>query len=128
MPISDTLITDYDHVNVVAPAALELETITFYRDVLRLEQLPKPEANARGGAWFAVGSLQLHVGREEGSDQVSHASHRHFCMRAPNLSAVKQQLAAHNVMLAPDRRPLPGINRIFFRDPAGNLIEIQEAP
>lgn len=54
-----------DHVQITAPPDKADATITFYASVLRLQRIEKP--NARPGAWFELGSTQLHVGVEEGA-------------------------------------------------------------
>jgi catechol 2,3-dioxygenase-like lactoylglutathione lyase family enzyme len=42
-----------DHVQLAMPAGAEDRARQFYRDVLGLEEIPKPAAlAARGGVWF----------------------------------------------------------------------------
>ena len=42
-----------DHVQLTVPKALETEALAFYRNVLGLKEIPKPEElRTRGGAWF----------------------------------------------------------------------------
>src|SRR5665213_2960830 len=56
-------ITVIDHVQIAVPKALEAQALAFYRGVLGLTEIPKPEElRARGGAWFQTGNLQMHVG------------------------------------------------------------------
>ena len=60
------MIAGVDHVQIAAPPGAEPAARTFYGDLLGLRELPKPERlRPRGGAWFAVGDEQLHVGIEE---------------------------------------------------------------
>src|SRR3954452_12827363 len=55
-----------DHVQVAGPAGCEAAARRFYGELLGLEELEKPEAlRGRGGAWFAAGAQQLHVGVED---------------------------------------------------------------
>ena len=57
------VIAGLDHVQVAAPPGCEAEARAFYGRLLGLEELEKPPAlAARGGAWFACGAQQLHVG------------------------------------------------------------------
>jgi len=44
------MITELHHVNVTVPAELELEAKNFYRFVLGLPELPKPEGTRKSGA------------------------------------------------------------------------------
>ena len=56
-----------DHVQLAMPMGREDEARTFYAGVLGLEEIPKPEAlAARGGCWFRRGSIEVHLGVEEG--------------------------------------------------------------
>ena len=55
-----------DHVQIAVPRALEAACLAFYRGVFAFPELPKPdELRARGGAWFQVGALQMHIGVDE---------------------------------------------------------------
>ena len=55
-----------DHVQVAGPPGCEAEARHFYGWLLGLQELPKPASlAARGGAWFACGAQQLHVGVSE---------------------------------------------------------------
>src|SRR5699024_2182119 len=57
------VIAGLDHVQVAAPPGCEAEARAFYGRLLGLAELEKPPAlAARGGAWFACGAQQLHVG------------------------------------------------------------------
>lgn len=114
-------ITGIDHVQIAVPRSLEGPCVSFYKDVLGLTQIPKPpELAGRGGAWFQVGALQLHVGVE---DQDSPASKRHVCFLTDNLQSARQ--AAEKIGLpVEDGAAAEGLSRFFLRDPAGNRIEI----
>ena len=54
--------TSIHHVNVTVPKALEAEAKHFYGVVMGLREVPKPEeSRARGGAWYQLGPMQLHL-------------------------------------------------------------------
>jgi hypothetical protein len=58
-------IVGIDHVQVAAPTGCEKAARRFYGELLDLPELPKPPAlAARGGAWFAAGEQQVHLGVE----------------------------------------------------------------
>ena len=60
-------IVNFHHVNVTVPRALEQAAKDFYSVRLGLEEVPKPEASrGRGGAWYQLGSVQLHLSVEDG--------------------------------------------------------------
>jgi len=55
-----------DHIQLAMPKASEERARSFYRDVLGMKEIPKPEPLAkRGGCWFASGEAQVHLGIEE---------------------------------------------------------------
>jgi catechol 2,3-dioxygenase-like lactoylglutathione lyase family enzyme len=110
-----------DHVQIAVPRALEAECLRFYREVLALPEIPKPpELQARGGAWFQAGSLQMHIGVDPES---SPRSKRHICFLVSDLAAAKAVALAHGVGIEGEG-VAEGLHRFFVRDPAGNRIEI----
>lgn len=114
-------ITVIDHVQIAAPRALEAETLRFYREVLGLNEIPKPEElRGRGGAWFQTGNLQMHVGIDP---EPSPKSKRHVCFLVSDLAKAKAEILACGVAIE-EENVAEGLSRFFVRDPAGNRIEI----
>jgi catechol 2,3-dioxygenase-like lactoylglutathione lyase family enzyme len=116
-------IVNLHHVNVTVPRALEQAAKDFYSARLGLDEVPKPEASReRGGAWYQLGSVQLHLSLADGFDERS--STRHVCFVVEDLHRAQDHLASAGVKILPDPRPVPGTQRFYVRDPGGNLIEI----
>jgi catechol 2,3-dioxygenase-like lactoylglutathione lyase family enzyme len=116
-------ITKFHHANVTVPANVEQAARNFYGSILGLNEIPKPESSrARGGAWYEIGQVQLHLSRAEGRD--ASESSRHVCLLAQDLDEARRHLVECGVEILPDERPIPGIARFYVRDPGGNLIEI----
>jgi len=114
-------ISTIDHVQMTVPRAQEAECLAFYRSVLGLKEIPKPEElRSRGGAWFEVGSLQFHIGVDA---EPSPTSKRHVCFLVPDLARAKQAVQAHGTPIE-EEGTAEGLHRFFVRDPAGNRIEI----
>jgi catechol 2,3-dioxygenase-like lactoylglutathione lyase family enzyme len=114
-------ISAIDHVQIAVPRALEAECLAFYRQVLALPEIPKPEElRARGGAWFQLPNLQMHVGVDP---EPSPRSKRHVCFLVPDLAAARAAVVAKNVPIE-EESVAEGLARFFIRDPAGNRIEI----
>ena len=110
-----------DHVQVAVPQGLEDRCLAFYRDVLRLAEIEKPEhLKARGGAWFQVGPTQMHVGIDP---EPSPKSKRHVCFLVADLAQAKAAVLAQGAAIEDEGRA-EGLIRFFVRDPAGNRIEI----
>jgi catechol 2,3-dioxygenase-like lactoylglutathione lyase family enzyme len=118
-------VVSFHHVNVTVPRELEQATKDFYGATLGLQEVPKPEASrGRGGAWYQLGSVQLHLSLEESLNQRS--STRHVCFVVADVHRSQEYLVAAGVEILPDPRPVPGTQRFYVRDPGGNLIEIAQ--
>jgi catechol 2,3-dioxygenase-like lactoylglutathione lyase family enzyme len=116
-----------DHVQVAAPPGCERDARRFYGDLLGLPELEKPEAlRARGGAWFACGAHQLHVGVTEEFAPAKKA-HPAFLVQLGAVNALAQRLADAGCQVRWDDE-IPGTRRFFTADPWGNRIELVEAP
>lgn len=113
-----------DHVNVIVPKTLEDAAKHFYASVLGLKQIPKPiEMQARGGAWYELGSLQLHLSAKA---EASGQSKGHVCFTVADVALAEERLREEGVEIIPDDQPVTGKPRFYVRDPGGNLIEIAQ--
>lgn len=126
MPTTPPSILHFDHVQITVPkgdAALA-EARRFYLHVLGLVELEAPQVvqNLRG-FWVRVGRQSLHVGFQ---DQIDRAAHNaHFACEVESVDAWRSHLDAHGVSHVTPVE-LPGWDRIQFRDPFGNMIELLE--
>jgi catechol 2,3-dioxygenase-like lactoylglutathione lyase family enzyme len=112
-----------DHVQITVPPSLEDAAITFYEQTLGLARVAKPEPLAsRGGAWFDVGGVQLHVSLEDSAGEA--VSKRHVCLMVDDLEAAQQELLRAGCDIAPEDTQPDGLRRFFTVDPAGNRLEI----
>jgi catechol 2,3-dioxygenase-like lactoylglutathione lyase family enzyme len=115
------MIQELHHVNVTVPGDLEVATKRFYGSVLGLEELPKPEGTRKSGAWYQIGTVQLHLSIEDEADGLSA---RHICLAVSDLDKAQRRFQNAGVDIIPDDRPIPGTSRFYVRDPGGNRIEI----
>lgn len=114
-------ITGLDHIQIAVPRALEKECVAFYRDVLGLNEIAKPEPlRARGGAWFQLGECQLHIGLDP---EPSPASKRHICFLVSDIEGARAAVRDAGVVIK-EEGTVEGLRRFFIADPAGNRIEI----
>lgn len=119
-------IIEINHVNVVVPRSLEEVTKHFYRSVLGLDEIPKPiESQGRGGAWYQLGRVQLHLSVRTGAGYVE-AGKGHICYTVADVALAEQRLSAAGIEIIPDEQPIAGKPRFYVRDPGGNLIEIAQ--
>ena len=121
------------HVNVTVPKAVEENAKHFYGVVMGLQEVPKPEeSRARGGAWYQVGPLQLHLSIEDGEDGEDGLgegciSKRHVCYTVADLARAEEKFRDAGVEILPDDIPTPGWSRFYVRDPGGNRLEIAQS-
>lgn len=113
-----------DHVQLTIPPGAEDEARAFYCGVLGMAERPKPEAlRGLGGIWLACGPHEIHLGVEERQPE----SRRHAGIVVELLAPLREALTAAGIDTQVDRPPeRPGFNRIHFRDPFGNRIELME--
>ena len=94
----------------------------FYCDVLGLREIPKPAALlGRGGFWLTLGNQQIHVGTETDVDRLK--TKVHIAYEVDDLAYWRELVVTHNLHLE-DSVPIPGFDRIQFRDPFGNRVEL----
>lgn len=108
-----------DHVNVTAPEELEAEVVAWYRDVLGLEELDKPPGTRPRGAWFRAGDREVHVS----IDPHNPPQQAHFGLAVDDFERAVEHLRAAGCHIE-QAVPLPGRQRFYTRDPAGNRLEI----
>jgi catechol 2,3-dioxygenase-like lactoylglutathione lyase family enzyme len=122
------VITGLDHVQVAAPPGCEAEARAFYGRLLGLQELEKPASlAARGGAWFACGAQQLHVGVAQ---DFAPAAKAHPALAVPSgqaLDALAERLTGAGAAVHWDDE-LPGVARFYTEDPWGNRLELLVAP
>jgi catechol 2,3-dioxygenase-like lactoylglutathione lyase family enzyme len=109
----------------------------FYRDVVGLEEMDRPDYHFYG-AWFLLENGQhLHIVqrrkdknekmRSQTGEIVQVAkpfpSHLAFCVK--DWEGTMQRLSKH-VKIIPDPCPHLGISQFYFRDAAGNLVEVND--
>ena len=103
------------------PAGREDDARRFYRDLLALPEIPKPEPlRARGGCWFDAGGLDIHLSIAGDAP----GEQRHFGLECEDVEALRAKLRAAGVETDAGR-PAPW-KRFFVRDPFGNRIEVHE--
>ena len=97
----------------------------FYRDVLGLAELPRPNLQARG-AWLAVGDRQIHLiegsYRRKESENVLIRSD-HVALEVKDLEGVRKQLRGAGLEFHEGENFELGIGQIFCQDPDGHVIE-----
>lgn len=113
-----------DHVQLAIPKGTEDRARSFYRDVLGMKEVPKPEELAkRGGAWFASGEAQVHLGVEE---DFRPAKKAHPALVVEGLDEMLAKCEQAGVTYSMDAE-IDGRRRVHVFDPFGNRLELIEA-
>lgn len=115
-------IVGIDHVQLAMPPGREDDARRFYAGILGLPEVPKPAPlAARGGAWFELGSVKLHLGVEA---DFRPARKAHPALLIRDLDALAAELRGKGLEVIDD--DLPGQRRAYVADPFGNRIELTE--
>jgi len=120
--------------NHIARYVVDLQVSTrFYRDVVGLDTMPEPFHDGRH-TWFAVGG-QAHLHIISGAAaKTSHDKNSHLCFTVPSVDDYIKGLKKNNVAyenwagepMAVTLR-VDGVKQIYFKDPDGYWIEINDA-
>jgi catechol 2,3-dioxygenase-like lactoylglutathione lyase family enzyme len=109
------------HVQITVPTSMESTAVDFYENVLGLAQIDKPASlKDRGGVWFQLGGLELHLSVEEGVNR--RATKAHVAYRVADLEYWRKRMLENDVTPV-ESIPIPGYDRFEARDPFGNRIE-----
>ena len=119
--------------NHIAVYVFDLEkTTTFYRDIIQIDTIPEPFHDGRH-SWFKIGEhSQLHL-IKGASAITTHDKNGHLCFSVPSMADFIDRLHAHHVPFEswkgepgiPTKR-VDGVQQIYFKDPEGNWIEIND--
>ena len=116
--MSGLQVTQIDHVSVVV-TNLE-RSRRFYCDILGLKEIAKPRTFDFKVLWFDLGNQHQHLLLKDRPDS---SSPRHFALRVPDAQQARTYFHDHEVPIQ-ETTPIPGADRFFVSDPAGNRIEI----
>ncbi len=110
-----------EHVQLAIPPGEETRAAAFWCGVLGFLPIDKPPLLARrGGAWFAHGDVQVHVGIE--ADFVP-AAKAHPAFLVDDVDAIAAQLVAAGAEVRWSEE-VPGSRRLHSFDPFGNRFEV----
>lgn len=117
-------ILSIDHVQLAMPKGSEDRARSFYRDVLGMKEITKPEELAkRGGCWFASGEAQVHLGVEEDFRPAKKAHPALVVAGVDEILAKCEKAGFASKMDA----EIDGRRRVHVFDPFGNRLELIEA-
>ncbi len=107
-----------DHVQLAMPAGGEQAAREFYVRTLGLVEVPKPPLlAARGGCWFELGPVRIHLGVEA---EFRPARKAHPALAVRGLPAFVERVG----LMVRWTDEIPGSIRCHLDDPFGNRIEL----
>ena len=120
--------------NHIALYVVDLKISTaFYRDVIGLDTIPEPFHDGRH-TWFGIGvKSHLHI-ISGAATKTEHIKNTHLCFSVPSVTDFVKRLEKNNVeyedwpgtkMKITTR--VDGVKQIYFKDPDGYWIEINDA-
>lgn len=122
-------VTGIDHVQLAMPPGPEAEAaaVAFYEGLLGIRRVPKPPIlAARGGCWFELPPLRVHLGVEA---DFRSARKAHPALAVADLPALIAELTAAGVEVRAGDGGVDGAEQAYVDDPFGNRIElIERAP
>lgn len=104
------------------------KSVGFYRDVMKLPMMDRPDFDFPG-AWFRLGKFQeLHLIGDRNQPVNSHHRGGHFALTVDCLDEWESHLDAHQAVRL-DRKNRPdGALQTFVQDPDGHWIELCKLP
>lgn len=119
------MIAAIDHVQLAMPPGGEDAARAFYCGVLGLNEVEKPmPLAARGGCWFELRPVRLHLGVEQ---EFRPARKAHPALLVDDLPRFIATLQARGLAVREDNA-LPHLPRANIDDPFGNRIELVASP
>lgn len=120
--------------NHIAVYVADLKKATdFYQGVFNLEQIPEPFKDGKH-TWFTLGAAgQLHL-IQGAKANVTHEKNDHLCFSVPDVDTFTAALNAKNVAFEnwagkekTITKRVDGVKQIYFKDPDGHWLEVNDA-
>jgi tRNA (cmo5U34)-methyltransferase len=111
-----------DHVQLAMPKGEEAAARRFYTGLLGMPEVEKPSDLAvRGGCWFEMGTLKIHLGVDP---EFRPARKAHPALVVDDLASLVARLSDAGVPIVEE--PMDGHRRVYAEDPFGNRLEFIE--
>ena len=120
-------VTGISHYNFRLEKSLLEEVRQFYISAVGLEVGPRPAFRSSGYWLYAGGQDLLHLTEEKVDDKRrkgSDLTFDHVAFECTDLFAFKKRLGTLAIQFTEQAVPQTGRTQLFFRDPAGNGVEL----
>jgi lactoylglutathione lyase len=134
MTLAQTANMPKARLNHIALYVVDLKTSTeFYQHIIGLDTIPEPFHDGRH-TWFSIGpKSHLHL-IQGAQNKLEYPKNSHLCFTVPSVDEFAKNLAKNNVSyenLVGEKNTITkrvdGVKQIYFRDPDGYWIEINDA-
>ena len=121
------MISGFDHYSLAADRALLDQLRDFYVAVVGLQNGPRPPFQSFGYWLYAGGRDVLHLSEAQPNDprqENARSTFDHAAFSCTDLDAAVARLLVRSIEYRTAEVPLTGQRQLFFRDPAGNGVEL----
>jgi catechol 2,3-dioxygenase-like lactoylglutathione lyase family enzyme len=107
------------------------EAARFYGEVLGMAAATRPEIPGVGGRWLTAGDGQVHLVDAPMAGTGTDPTGPHFCLAVEDIEAAVAELEGLGIPYLRASQPAgptwrDEVVQIWFSDPAGNTVELQE--
>ncbi|ARO88088.1 diguanylate cyclase [Nitrosospira lacus] len=120
----------FNHFNLRAPRDLMDELKAFYCGIVGLDQGQRPDLGTPGYWLYAGNQCVLHLSQARADEtRLTHTATTfdHVAFTCTNRAEMEARLKRHNISYTAGQVPSMGIAQLFFKDPAGNGVELSFA-
>lgn len=117
----------FNHYNLRAPRELMDKLKAFYCEIVGLTEGQRPPFENFGYWLYAGDQCVLHLSQAKPDEvRLTHVTTTfdHVAFTCTNRAEVEARLKQHNIEFKTGRVPTLGIAQLFFKDPAGNGLEL----
>ncbi|MCP4004184.1 MAG: lactoylglutathione lyase [bacterium] len=95
----------------------------FYVDVLGMKEISRPDFGFPG-TWLQCGPQEVHLLQV---DDHQAPQGQHFALRVEDIDGAREELIGRGIDVSPINEIPPIARQCFLRDPAGNIVELNQA-
>lgn len=120
----------FNHYNLRAPRELMDKLKAFYCDIVGLTEGQRPPFESFGYWLYAGDQCVLHLSQAKPDEvRLTHVTTTfdHVAFTCTNRTEMEARLRQHNIEFRTGQVPALGITQLFFKDPAGNGLELSFA-
>jgi catechol 2,3-dioxygenase-like lactoylglutathione lyase family enzyme len=115
------MIVGVNHAQVNVPSDSIEAAREFYVGFMGMREIHRPPVFKFNGLWLNAGSFELHIGAEDWVDR--YKTRVHIAFEVNDLPEWRKKVEARGWAIV-EQPKIPNYQRVHFRDPFGNNIEL----